>query len=435
MNVFIATIGTRGDVQPYVALGEGMRRAGHDVTVCTSTRYESLVTERGLGYGRLRDDLVALVETPEGRNAIAVAGGEIYGVRALLALIRRSFEIQRELFRDGWAAVQDADPDVIVYHPKMAIALHYAERLGVPAAIAPLFPVFLPTRAYPHPGLPKLQLGDRLTAVYNHATHRLVRGGVSAACRWLFASWRRTHGLPPQPWGTGVVRRDDGTRVPFLNGWSPHVVPDPPDWPRRGVQTTGYWFLDRSAEWTPPSTLASFLAAGSAPVYVGFGSMAGRHPERTTRIVLDALRRTGLRAVLARGWGGIAPEALPASVHLLDQVPHDWLFPRVAAVVHHGGAGTTAAGLRAGRPTVICSFFGDQPFWGRRVHDLGAGPAPIPQNKLTAARLTRALRTATESPAVRARAMAIGRKIRRENGVDNAVAFIERLSARHPERG
>jgi sterol 3beta-glucosyltransferase len=246
----------------------------------------------------------------------------------------------------------------------------------------------------------------------------------------MFASWRKAHGLPPQPWGTSVVHRDDGTRVPFLNGWSSHVAPDPPDWPSRGVETTGYWFLDRPDDWTPPAALTAFLDDGPPPVYVGFGSMAGRDPRRTTRIVLDALRRAGCRGLLASGWGGLSARDLPASVHLCDQVPHDWLFPRVAAVVHHGGAGTTAAGLRAGRPTVVCPFFGDQPFWGRRVHDLGAGPPPIPQTHLTAERLARALRTVTECPSIRARAAAVGEKIRREDGVANAVAFIERMADR-----
>lgn len=430
MNVFIATIGTRGDVQPYIALGEGISRAGHDVTVCTSTRYESVVTEHGLSYGRLSDDLVALVETPEGRAAIAAAGGAIRGLGTLFNLIRQSLQIQHDLFRDGWVAAREANPDIIVYHPKMAIALHYAERLDVPAVMAPLFPVFLPTRAYPQPGFPKLRLGHRLTAAYNRATHFLIRTVVSAASRWLFASWRREHGLPPQPWGTGVAHRVDGTRVPFLNGWSPHLVPDPPDWPQRDVETTGYWFLDHADDWAPPPALESFLADGPPPVYVGFGSMAGRNPQRTTGVVIDALRRAGLRGVLASGWGGIAAGDLPESVHLLDQVPHDWLFPRVAAVVHHGGAGTTAAGLRAGRPTVVSPFFGDQLFWGRRVQEAGAGPAPVSQQNLTPGQLATVLREATGNPEIRQSAEALGRKIRREDGITNAVTFIERTAAR-----
>ncbi|WP_217992519.1 glycosyltransferase [Longimonas halophila] len=427
MNVFIATIGTRGDVQPYVALGEALHQAGHAVTICTSTRYAALVAERGLQYGRLSDDLVALIETPEGRAAIAGAGGSAGGMRALIRLIRTSFRIQRALFCDGWTAAQAANPDVVVYHPKMAIALHYAERLGIPAVMATLFPTLLPTSAYPNPGFPSLNLGRRLTATYNRATHHLVRAVVSVVSRWLFASWRAEHGLPPQPWGTGLLHRDDGTHVPIVNGWSAHVAPNPPDWPRQDVTTTGYWVLDRPSDWTPPSELQAFLEAGPPPVYVGFGSMAGGDPAHTTRVVLDALAQAGRRGVLARGWGGLDAQDCPESVYLLDQVPHDWLFERVAAVVHHGGAGTTAAGLRAGCPTVVCPFFGDQLFWARRVCDLGVGPAPVPQKHLTAPRLADAIRQATERGAMRQAAAMLGRALRREDGAAQAVSSIERV--------
>jgi sterol 3beta-glucosyltransferase len=262
--------------------------------------------------------------------------------------------------------------------------------------------------------------------VYNRATHRLVRTVVSAVGRWMFASWRAAHGLPPQPWGADILHRTTGERVPLLHPWSRHVAPDPPDGPRKDVWTTGYWFLDRADDWMPDPDLEAFLDAGPPPVYVGFGSMAGGNPEATARIVVEALDRAGCRGILARGWGGLAASDLPETVHLLDQAPHDGLFPRVAAVVHHGGAGTTAAGLRAGRPTVICPFFGDQPFWGRRVREAGAGPAPIPQSDLTSPRLAVALRTA-RTDAVRRSAAALGTKIRGEDGVATAVARLERL--------
>ena len=433
MNVFIITIGTRGDVQPYVALAEGLRRAGHAVTLSTSTRYVSLVEERGIAFSPLSDDLVALVETPEGRAAIAGAGGAISGVRAVLDLIKRSKQIQQALYRDGWAAAQEAAPDLVVYHPKMSIALHYAEALGVPAVMAPLYPLFLPTGAYPNVGLPALRLG-RFTAAYNRATHRLVRAVVSAVSRRMFRTWRRTQGLPPRSRSTDAVQASDGTCVSLLNGWSPHVLPDPPDWPDAPGcwETTGYWPLTPSAEWAPPEALVAFLEAGPPPVYIGFGSMAGREPEQTTRIVLDALRQTRLRAVLASGWGGLEAEgdgALPKTVHLLGRVPHAWLFPQVAAVVHHGGAGTTATGLRAGRPSVVCPFFGDQYFWARRVHALGVGPAPVPQRRLTADRLASALSEAVRDQSIRCRAQKIGAQLRDEDGVARAVGVLERIAA------
>lgn len=304
MNVFIATIGTRGDVQPYLALGVALQQAGHRVTVCTSTRYASAVALHGLRFGRLSDDLVALVETPEGRAAIAGAGGRLQEMGTLLRILNDSLRIQRALLRDGWHAAQEAAPDVVVYHPKMAIALHYAERLGIPAVMTLLYPALLPTRAYPNPGFPSWSFGARGAGAYNRATHRLVRGMVRAACRWLFADWRAAQGLPPQPRGTGLMRRSNGTRVPVLNAWSRHVAPDPSDWPTGGIATTGYWRLAQDAAWTLPAGLQAFLDAGPPPVYIGFGSMAGAEPARTTRTVVGALGRAGYRGVLARGWGG-----------------------------------------------------------------------------------------------------------------------------------
>jgi sterol 3beta-glucosyltransferase len=176
--------------------------------------------------------------------------------------------------------------------------------------------------------------------------------------------------------------------------------------------------------------LERFLAAGEPPVYVGFGSMAGRNPERTTRIVIAALQQAGLRGVLATGWGGLATNEVPATLHLLDQAPHDWLFPRMAAVAHHGGAGTTAAGLRAGCPTIICPFFGDQPFWGRRVHELGAGSRPVPQKQLTSDKLAAALRDAVGNASIRRQALALRDRIRSEDGIAKAVAIIEKEFAK-----
>ncbi|HUF26315.1 MAG TPA: glycosyltransferase, partial [Gemmatimonadaceae bacterium] len=188
---------------------------------------------------------------------------------------------------------------------------------------------------------------------------------------------------------------------------------------------------DRPADWKPPAALKRFLASGEPPVYVGFGSMAGRDPQRVTGIVIDALQSVGLRGVLATGWGGLTSDGLPDTMFPLGDVPHDWLFPRMTAVVHHGGAGTTAAGLRAGRPTVICPFFGDQPFWGWRVHELGVGSEPIPQKKLTAGRLAAALRQVTALPVIRRNADALGDKIRSEDGVANAIAVVEQLLPRN----
>jgi sterol 3beta-glucosyltransferase len=213
-------------------------------------------------------------------------------------------------------------------------------------------------------------------------------------------------------------------RAPNFHAYSQYVLPRPEDWPPN-VHVTGYWFLDTDAGWTPPADLVEFLAAGEPPVYVGFGSMSDRNPEKNAGIVLEALAETGQRGVLHAGWGGLQAENIPDTVFAVEDIPHDWLFPRMAAVVHHGGAGTTAAGLRAGVPNITVPFFADQPFWGKCINRLGVGPPPIARDQLTPSRLANAIRQAVSDQEMQQRAGVLGEKIRGEDGVGTAVELIE----------
>jgi UDP:flavonoid glycosyltransferase YjiC (YdhE family) len=218
----------------------------------------------------------------------------------------------------------------------------------------------------------------------------------------------------------------DRRRQPLLYCYSSAVAPPPDDW-GDWIDVTGYWFLDRPTDWTPPEELAAFLDDGPPPVYVGgFGNMTNRDPRELARMVVHALAKTGQRAVILTGWGGLQRSELPPGICAVDWVPFDWLLPRVSAVVHHGGSGTTAASLRAGVPTVVVPFFLDQFFWGRRVHALGVGPEPILRSRLTADALTEAIRTVTTDGGMRQRAEALSRRIRAEDGVARAVATFER---------
>jgi UDP:flavonoid glycosyltransferase YjiC (YdhE family) len=231
---------------------------------------------------------------------------------------------------------------------------------------------------------------------------------------------REVLSLPPQtPAENTAARR----RLLTLHGYSPHVVPPPADWPS-SFHVTGYWFLDEQTNWQPPADLLVFLKAGSPPVYVGFGSMTGRDPEGLTQLVVEAIEQSNQRAVLLSGWVGLGRRPLPDSIFCLESAPHNWLFPRMAAIVHHGGAGTTGEGLRAGVPAVIVPHLGDQLFWGRRVATLGVGPKPIPRPKLTAERLAAAIHTAVTDNKIRQHAANLGEKIRAERGVEMAVELI-----------
>jgi sterol 3beta-glucosyltransferase len=224
--------------------------------------------------------------------------------------------------------------------------------------------------------------------------------------RRLINQWRHEKlGLPP----FRDERSLHGRPVPKLYAYSRYVVLPPADWDENAI-VTGYWFLDSASNWQPPADLMAFLASGSPPIYIGFGSMASEDAAKTTRLVMDAVCQSGQRAILATGWGGLSTSEVPDTIHILQSAPHDWLFSQCLAVVHHGGAGTTGAGLRAGKPTVICPFFSDQPFWGKRVFKAEVGVRPIPQKQLTVANLSQAMRTVLLNIAMQQRANALGEK-------------------------
>jgi sterol 3beta-glucosyltransferase len=270
-------------------------------------------------------------------------------------------------------------------------------------------------------GFPDLPLGPE----YRRLTYQLIKRILLMMSKRV-SKWRIQNGLDPRSPGLRM-RLPDGRPIPALHGFSRHIIPRPEDWPETAI-VTGYWFLNQAEYWNPPPYLTEFLSKGEPPVYFGFGSIFGRNPKAVTRIILEAVRRTGVRAILASGWGGLEPadSAQSESVMFIESAPHRWLFPKVTAVVHHGGCGTTAAGLLAGKPSIICPFFGDQPFWGRHVERLGAGPSPISQSKLTVERLCRAIDIAVNDSTMRENAAALGSRLSSEDGTSHALAFISR---------
>jgi sterol 3beta-glucosyltransferase len=418
MNITVLTAGSRGDVQPFVALGVGLRQAGHHVKICTHSSFEDFVKRYELDYAFMNDEMIRFVVSDQGHRAIEEAGG-IFGWLKTTVRVNRQFKpILRRMLDEQWTAAQDAD--LIIGHPKASGAYDIAEKRNVPLILSLPLPLLTPTREFPV----ILLSGIRLGGWFNKWSYSFLRY-AGAMYSDVFNAWRReTLGLPPRKITKGTLVRSNGSPVPVMYPFSPCVVPRPSDWPDSAA-ITGYWFLPSDKQWTPPRDLVDFLDAGPPPVYVGFGSIAGKDPRRTAQTVVNALRQSGQRGILAGGWGGLDTADLPDSIFGIQQAPHDWLLPRVSAVVHHGGAGTTAAGLRAGKPAVICPFFGDQPFWGHRIKALGAGPEPIPQKKLTAERLADAIHTAVTHQSMQQRAREIGNKIRDENGIRRAIECIE----------
>jgi sterol 3beta-glucosyltransferase len=415
MNVAILTLGTRGDVQSYVALGVGLKEAGHEVTLVTGKGFEATVSGRGLRYVALDVDLLELAQSQEGRTALR-------SPRVALRMAVGLIPTMRKMLDDQWEAAASLGADAVVYHPKAMGGYHVAEALGIPGFLALPIPALSPTRAFPVPVLPLPDLGGPLNKLSYGAFFR----SIILPYRSMVNRWRvRTLGLPTLPLPASELELR-GELVVRLYPCSPRVIPVPADWNGSSVMT-GYWFLDQGKDWQPPDELDAFLEDGPPPVYVGFGSTAP-DPEGSRATAIAALKRLGLRGVLATGRRGMAGPGIME----IEGAPHDWLFPRMAAVVHHGGAGTTAEGLRAGKPTAVFpSNFGDQLFWGRQVRALGVGAEPVRQKKLTIERLTAAICVVTEGESTRRRAAWLGERIRAEDGVARAVEVVAGLGE-HP---
>jgi sterol 3beta-glucosyltransferase len=419
MRIAIIAPGTRGDVQPYIALGKGLQRAGHYIRLVTHLNFEDLVCAHGLEFWPMAGDVQAIVqsETMQAR----IEQGNFISLIAQMAKESKLAAVQSA--QDALAAAREMEL-VLAGMGGIFTGFAIAEKLKLPCLQAYLVP-FTPTRQFASVLVPTLPgwLGTAPNRVSHHLTRQVMWQGLRSADA---LARQKVLNLPPAP-RKGPFDSECTRGLPVLYGFSPAVIPAPPDWGPE-IIVTGYWFLDAASEWSPPRALIDFLEAGPPPVYVGFGSMSSRNPEAAARLVLEALHISGQRAVLLSGWGGLRQDDLPASVLMLDSIPHAWLFPRMAAVVHHGGAGTTAAGLMAGVPSLVIPFFGDQPFWGRRIAELGVGPQPIPRKKLTAERLAQSILQAVTDPEIRQKAAALGAKIQAEDGTGRAAALISQLS-------
>ncbi len=418
MRIAIITIGSRGDVQPYIALGQGLIKAGHTVRLVTHKNFEAFVKSYGLEFWPIRGNSQEIMGSHEMRELSEKKANIVATVRHMQKSAERAIN---EWMEDGLVACQGMDL-LIANSVGLTIGSSLAEKYHLPLLQTYLFPI-TPTRAFPSMLIPPnlTNLGGAFNLISSHLILQLTWLGARPI---LNRARKKVLDLPPASFVASQAPGSNG--LPVLYGFSPSVIPAPADW-GADDHVTGYWFLDPAADWTPPPDLLNFLQAGSPPVYIGFGSMGSRDPAETTDLVLQALAKTQQRAILLSGWGGMQKTELPDFVFMIDSIPHAWLFSHVAAVVHHGGAGTTAAGLRAGVPSILIPFLGDQPFWGQRVHDLGVGPAPIPRSKLTVDRLAQAIQAAVTNTAMRQRAAELGSKIQAEDGIANAVEIIQRI--------
>jgi sterol 3beta-glucosyltransferase len=431
VRLTLVAVGTRGDVQPLLALGAGLSAGGHCVRLATHPVFEPEARACGLEFASLGINPQDLLQRAGTRAIAGMGGNSLQFLRSVLRAFAEGRSFMGEMLHRIYLACDEAQ--AIVYSSAAFPAVHAAQSLGVPCAMAAQQP-FVPSKRLAAPILPgagsvRLPAGA-LQSRYNRLSYFLVEQLLWQPWRSVINRWRKDElGLPAAPF-RGLYPGASSGPSAVLHGYSPLVAPAPDDWPG-WAHVTGYWFAETVAGWNPPESLERFLAQGPAPVVIGFGSMP-LEPDLTYR-VRQAVAIVGCRAVLLEGWGGLgAGEAvkLDPGVLRLPWVPHAWLLPRAAAVVHHGGSGTTGAGLRAGIPAVVVPFTGDQLFWAERLHALGLSPAPIGCRGLTADSLAAAIGTCLDDMSMRQRSAGFGQMVRDEDGVGVAVGLLEQYLRR-----
>lgn len=446
LNIVIQVVGSRGDVQPLVALGKVLKDTyGHRVRLATHPNFKDFVQENSLEFFSIGGD-------PSRLMAFMVKNPSLIpGFRSMLSgdIGQRRRDVA-EYIQGCWRSCYEAgdgmglgaadnlsgpsedEParpfvaDCIIANPPSFAHIHCAEKLGIPLHIMFTMP-YSPTQAFPHP-LANIQSSNADPELTNYISYIMIEVLSWQGLGDIINRFRaKCLNLDPVSliWAPGMLQR---LRIPHTYCWSSALIPKPKDWGPH-ISIAGFYFLNLASEYTPTPDLQAFLDAGPPPVYIGFGSIVLDDPDAMTELIFEVVRKTGQRVLLSKGWGGIGADRTPDGVFILANVPHDWLFKRVSCVVHHGGAGTTAAGIAAGRPTVVVPFFGDQPFWGAMVARAGAGPHPIPHKQLTAEKLANAINFCLKPDSL-ARAKELASKIVTERGSDvGAQSFHQHLEA------
>ena len=404
MHITFLALGSLGDIQPYATLGRALKGAGHQVRFVTFESFNSLIADHDLDFHPIHGNAEALV---------ANGGTDMPG-------LMRSFGSLAEGYARDLSDPHLGETDLILNQLPLGLyGFDLAEKYGIPMVMAAVIPLAA-NRAFPVMGFPNLSLPG-----YNKATYLFAEQMAWQMFRPVINRWRKQKlSLTALPLG-GYFDQLGTHKIPILNGFSQYVVPRPVDW-NEHIHVTGYWFPDAKA-WQPPAGLGAFIEAGSPPIFIGFGSMPVKNPEKTTDIILKALQQSGQRGILHMGWGGIGNRNLPAYAFKIDYAPYEWLFPRMAMVIHHGGSGTTSFGLRAGIPSCVVPFVFDQFFWGRRIVELGVGPTPIPFKSLSVERLKKAILAGTGDRLMRQRASELGHHLQIENGIEIAIRLMERI--------
>jgi len=416
-NITIIAIGSRGDVQPYIALAQGLSSYGYKVKLATHEEFKYLISDEKIELFPIKLNPREILKTKEGQNLMTSRDNPIKGINNLLNLLKSYIE---SVMKEIWEASKNAD--AIIYSLLAFIANDVAEKLKIPSFCASLQP-FNINREIPHfmfPESPKI-----ISSLYNPLTYLLAEQLTWQPVRTLINKLRKDLlDLPPRNF-LGSFRDINLYGTATLYGFSPIVIPKPKNW-KDNIYINGYWFLETKNKFIPSKELLDFIEDGEKPIYIGFGSMSDTSSQKTTELIIKALKKTNQKAIIATGWGGLEKTDTSDNIFFVETIPHDWLFSKVSAVIHHGGSGTTAAGLKAGIPTIITPFFGDQNFWAQRCFNLGVSPKPILYKNLNLEFLINAINKVTTDDTLINRANYIGEMIRQENGVENAVKIINK---------
>ncbi|OJJ01775.1 hypothetical protein ASPVEDRAFT_71789 [Aspergillus versicolor CBS 583.65] len=422
LNIVVQVVGSRGDVQPFIALGNELQRYGHRVRLATHDVFESFVRDSGLEFFPIGGDPVDLMAYMV-KNPGLVPSME----RLWAGDIQRKRIMFREMLDGCWRSCIEPDmhtqipfvADAIIANPPSFAHIHCAQALSIPVHLMFTMP-WSSTKAFPHP-LANMRGGDGDESLKNYVSYGVVDWLTWQGLGDVVNQWRKDLDLEEVATFEGPHLAEI-LQVPFTYCWSPALVPKPRDWPSY-IDVCGFFFRD-TPKYDPPADLTAFLASGPPPVYIGFGSIVLEDPERINAIITNAVDAVGARAIVSKGWSNLGG-AHHSNIYSIGDCPHEWLFDHVAAVVHHGGAGTTACGLRKAKPTLIVPFFGDQPFWGAMVAAAGAGPTPIPHKQLTVDALAAGIRYCLSEHAAEA-ASAIAHKMSSESGIRAAVSSFHR---------
>ncbi len=397
MRIIIPTIGTRGDAQPYISLAIGLLNKGHMVTIASHPCLRGLVESYGVNFAPMGPDIDI------GHETAIIRGHSPHWMVGFMRVMKFSFTMLEQSHEELLKLCRNGDL-VIVSHT--AAGSMEADQIGLPTVSVTLMPQAIP-------------VNDPRSSLFKRGMMRIAGIGMGYLMTRPLNQIRKRFSLPPMG-ATGIT-----SRILNLIPISPLIIPPNPHWEPHHCMT-GYWFAHSPASWNPPDDLLAFLNAGNPPIVVSLGAMAisGSDALEAAQITLEAIRQTGLRAII-QGWDEPMKNLdLPAGIFHEGSIPHDWLLSRASGLVHHGGFGTTAAGFRAGIPQLVIPHIIDQFIWGQKVFELGVGPSPIPRPKLNPLRMAAALHQ-LKSQEIRARASGLGEKIRQEDGVLQAIQLID----------